>query len=86
MSILVRKKHLLALSITAALLTAPSVSLFAAEEVEEVERIEVTGSHITRNDMAGPFPLTSLSAKDIENAGVTDLIGLFTKLPISGQG
>jgi outer membrane receptor protein involved in Fe transport len=86
MSILVRKKHLLALSITAALLTAPSVSLFAAEEVEEVERIEVTGSHITRNDMAGPSPLTSLSAKDIENAGVTDLIGLFTKLPISGQG
>lgn len=50
------------------------------------ERIEVTGSHIRRTDMEGPSPLTSLSAEDIANTGVTDLIGLFTKLPISGQG
>jgi len=33
-----------------------------------------------------PSPVTSLSAADIERTGVTDLIGLFAKLPISGQG
>ena len=36
--------------------------------------------------MEGPSPLTSLSAEDIANSGVTDLIGLFTKLPMAGQG
>ncbi|GAA6173711.1 TonB-dependent receptor [Colwellia sp. KU-HH00111] len=55
-------------------------------KTEEVERIEVTGSHIKRVDMEGPSPLTSLSQDDIQKSGVTDLISLFTKLPISGQG
>lgn len=53
---------------------------------KNIEKIEVTGSHIRRTDMEGPSPVTSLSAEDIEKTGVTDLIGLFTKLPISGQG
>jgi outer membrane receptor protein involved in Fe transport len=56
------------------------------KENEAIERIEVTGSHIKRTDMEGPSPVTSLSAEDIKKTGVTDLIGLFTKLPISGQG
>ena len=85
MSLRLRKKHLLALSISAALLTGQSFSTLAAE-IEEVERIEVTGSHIKRGDMAGPSPVTSLSAEDIARTGVTDLIGLFTKLPAAGQG
>lgn len=51
-----------------------------------IEKIEVTGSHIRRTDMEGPSPVTSLDASDIANSGVTDLIGLFAKLPISGQG
>ena len=80
-----RKKHLLALSISTALLTGQSFSTLAAE-IEEVERIEVTGSHIKRGDMAGPSPVTSMSAEDIARTGVTDLIGLFTKLPAAGQG
>ena len=78
------KKHTLALSISAALLASQSFTTFAAEE--EVERIEVTGSHIKRQDMEGPSPVSSLSAADISKSGVTDLIGLFAKLPISGQG
>jgi outer membrane receptor protein involved in Fe transport len=53
---------------------------------EEIERISVTGSHIKRNAMEGPSPLTSLSSEDIAKSGVTDLIGLFTKLPMAGQG
>jgi len=84
MNFFANKKHALALSITAALLSTQSVSAYAAEE--SVERIEITGSHIKRNDMEGPSPVTSISAEDIENTGVTDLIGLFTKLPMAGQG
>ncbi|PKI17145.1 TonB-dependent receptor plug domain-containing protein [Colwellia sp. 12G3] len=80
-----RKKHLLALSISTALLASQSFNVFAAEE-EEVERIEITGSHIKRTNMEGPSPVTSLSQEDIQKSGVTDLISLFTKLPISGQG
>ncbi|MFT5756069.1 MAG: iron complex outermembrane receptor protein [Alteromonadaceae bacterium] len=77
-------KKALALSIATALFTTQSTTVFAAEE--EVERIEVTGSHIKRADMEGPSPVTSLSADDIAKSGVTDLIGLFTKLPMAGQG
>jgi outer membrane receptor protein involved in Fe transport len=80
-----RKKHLLALSISTALLAGQSFSTLAAE-TEEVERIEITGSHIKRTSMEGPSPVTSLSQDDIKNSGVTDLISLFTKLPIAGQG
>jgi iron complex outermembrane receptor protein len=57
-----------------------------SDETSKLERIQVTGSHIQRTDMEGPSPLTSLSAKDISDTGVTDLIGLFTKLPMAGQG
>ena len=86
MKVLFTKKHALALSISTALLASQSFTTFAAQEEEEVERIEVTGSHIRRNDNEGPSPVTSLSAEDISRTGVTDLIGLFSKMPASGQG
>ncbi|WJG09363.1 TonB-dependent receptor [Aliiglaciecola sp. LCG003] len=57
-----------------------------AQETQGVEKITVTGSLIKRTDMEGPSPVTSISADQIANTGVTDLISLFTKLPISGQG
>jgi len=70
-----------------ALLSAP---LMAAEDSQEQEKEEqkltIVGSHIQRSDMEGPSPVASLSAEDIALTGVTDVIGLFSKLPISGQG
>ncbi|BDX06233.1 TonB-dependent receptor plug domain-containing protein [Planctobacterium marinum] len=57
-----------------------------AQEQDSIEKISVTGSHIRRTDMEGPSPVASIDAEQIANTGVTDLIGLFTKLPISGQG
>jgi outer membrane receptor for ferrienterochelin and colicin len=63
-----------------------SMSTHAQTDESPVERIKVTGSHIKRTDMEGPSPVTSLTSQDIANAGVTDLIGLFTKLPAAGQG
>ena len=70
--------------ISTSLLLTPNALL--AEDEKQVERIEITGSHIKRTDLEGPSPVTSLSADDIAKTGVTDLIGLFAKLPISGQG
>jgi len=63
-----------------------SMTVNAQTDDKQIERIKVTGSHIKRTDMEGPSPVTSLSSEDIANAGVTDLIGLFTKLPAAGQG
>ncbi len=75
-------KTLLALSVAGTLATP----LVVAQEEEAIEKISVTGSHIRRTDMEGPSPIASIDAAQIANSGVTDLIGLFTKLPISGQG
>ena len=77
------KRNSIAMSISAALMATVSLQSVAAEEIE---RIEVTGSHIKRTTMEGPSPVTSMSQEDIAKTGVTDLISLFTKLPISGQG
>jgi len=58
----------------------------AMAQDKQIERIAVTGSLIKRLDLEGPSPVTSIDADQIANTGVTDLISLFTKLPISGQG
>ena len=63
-----------------------SAQAMVQEQEQGIERISVTGSLIKRTDMAGPSPVTSIGAEEIANSGVTDLISLFTKLPISGQG
>ncbi len=84
------KQTILKIALTAAAvsLALGHSSLMAQESNNDdsVERIAVTGSLIKRIDMEGPSPLTSIDAAQIENTGVTDLIGLFAKLPISGQG
>jgi len=76
-------KKLITLALASAL--ALPFSAIAAED-EDGHKMTITGSHIKRGDMEGPSPVTSLSAEDIQNTGVTDIISLFTKLPISGQG
>lgn len=66
--------------------SAFSATSVQAQENDSIEKISVTGSHIRRTDMEGPSPVASIDAAQIANTGVTDLIGLFSKLPISGQG
>jgi iron complex outermembrane receptor protein len=83
------QKTILASIFTMLFSASASAEEVPAENVsnnEVIERIAVTGSHIKRNAMEGPSPLTSLSSEDIAKSGVTDLIGLFTKLPMAGQG
>ncbi|WP_226666188.1 TonB-dependent receptor plug domain-containing protein [Microbulbifer aggregans] len=74
----------IALCISATLFSAHTLSQSTDEA--DMELVEVTGSHIKRAAMDGPAPVTSLTAEDIANTGVTDLIGLFAKMPVSGQG
>jgi len=77
----------LALAASAVSLALSHSAVMAQEQADEdIERIAVTGSLIKRTDLAGPSPITSIDAAQIANTGVTDLISLFTKLPISGQG
>ncbi|MFT6412997.1 MAG: iron complex outermembrane receptor protein [Glaciecola sp.] len=80
------KHHILKLTLLATAISSSLAVHAQSDETSKLERIQVTGSHIKRTDMEGPSPLTSLSAKDISDTGVTDLIGLFTKLPMAGQG
>ncbi|TQV72976.1 TonB-dependent receptor [Aliikangiella marina] len=70
----------------ASALVAPAAVFAAEDEGEEEQKLTIVGSHIKRSDTEGPSPVTSLTSEDIELTGVTDLIGLFAKLPISGQG
>lgn len=54
-----------------AALTAPAV--FAASDDESVERIQVTGSRIKRTDIEGSTPINVLTAKDIEDSGLSTI-------------
>jgi len=63
----------------AAAISAPT---FAAEDgVEEVEKIEVTGSRIKRTDLEAASPVSVFSAEDIANSGVTSLEGFIKQIP-----
>ena len=63
----------------AAAISAPT---FAAEEgVEEVEKIEVTGSRIKRTDMEAASPVSIFSSADIAASGVTSLEGFIKQIP-----
>ncbi len=64
--------------------TAFSAPLFA-QESQEVERIEVTGSAIKRTDIEGSLPVQVISKEQIDRSGVTTVAELIEKLP-SMQG
>lgn len=46
-----------------------STFIAKAEEEKQVERIEITGSHIKRTDLEGPSPVATLTAEDIQKSG-----------------
>ncbi|MGZ9898402.1 TonB-dependent receptor plug domain-containing protein [Shewanella gaetbuli] len=73
------KRTLLSTSIKTALISsiavssAASVSAYAAEETAKVERIEVTGSRIQRQDMETASPVTVIDAGSIKAEGYTSV-------------
>ncbi|MGB1262058.1 MAG: TonB-dependent receptor [Cognaticolwellia sp.] len=64
---------------SSALFVTPNV--FAEENVQEIERIEVTGSSIKRTDLEGSLPVTTISNEDIIRSGVTSVPDLIAQLP-----
>jgi iron complex outermembrane receptor protein len=63
----------------AAAISAPT---FAADEgVEEIEKIEVTGSRIKRTDLEAASPVSVFTAEDIANSGVSSLEGFIKQIP-----
>ncbi|WP_252178316.1 TonB-dependent receptor [Endozoicomonas sp. 4G] len=43
------------------------------QEVEKLEKVQVTGSRISRVDVEGPSPVIVITAEDMENRGFTDV-------------
>jgi len=69
------KKTLITKAVHLALFASlTSSSAFSAEqEVEQIERIEVTGSKIKRTGMEGVAPLSIITAAEIEASGLTSI-------------
>ena len=73
-------------SATLALSGGFTVTAYAAQGAEKIERIEVTGSRIKRSDMEGPSPVQSIGRDDIENMGYDNLQQLLERMPVAGNG
>jgi iron complex outermembrane receptor protein len=67
-----------------AALTAPAA--LAANEEDQLERIEVTGSRIKRTDMETALPITVLSAEDIAKTGLNDISAVLAQMPYNTGG
>ncbi|TMN99197.1 TonB-dependent receptor [Pseudoalteromonas sp. S558] len=61
-------------------------SMAAAEGAEKVERIQVTGSRISRTDMETAVPVTTYSLDDIKSTGAPTLEQFVQQLPIISGG
>ncbi|WP_372870661.1 TonB-dependent receptor [Shewanella sp.] len=85
------KNSILAKSVRFALVAGAASSAFAlpavyaAEDGEKVERIQITGSAIKRTDLEGALPVQVIDAAEIAKSGVTSVPDLIASLP-SMQG
>jgi len=78
----VAKAVRIALAFGAASTAVFSASSFAAEdEIEKVERIQVTGSRIKRTDLETSSPVTVMTAEEIKLSGFTRVEDVLNQLP-----
>ncbi|MEW6981549.1 TonB-dependent receptor [Colwelliaceae bacterium 6471] len=78
------KKSLLALTLTSLLAIAPSGAM--AEEGEEVERIEVTGSRIKRIAMEAASPIVTIDANMIDASGFSTVSDVLRSSSLNSFG
>jgi iron complex outermembrane recepter protein len=64
-------------------LTSPTV--FAANEEEEADKIQVTGSRIKRQDVEGSAPVQIMTREDIEQTGLTSVGDILQNIPAAGS-
>ena len=82
------RKSLLAIAIGASF-SSMSISALADDTVEnedEIEKIAVTGSRLTRTTFDAPTPTVVVSAADIKISGATNINDLLTSMPQFGEG
>lgn len=63
-----------------------SGAVYAQEKEASVERIEVTGSRIKRNDLEGASPVSVISRDDIAKSGFSNLQQIMERNPATGVG
>ncbi|MCF4009801.1 TonB-dependent receptor plug domain-containing protein [Rheinheimera sp. UJ63] len=56
------------------------------DEQAQVERIEVTGSRIKRNDLEGASPIDVINREEIAKSGFANLQQLLERTPVAGTG
>lgn len=79
----IRKYSLCALAVGLVFNSSASV---AQETAANVERIQVTGSNIKRNDLEGSAPVQVIGREDIDRSGFANLQQLLETLPAAGTG
>ncbi|TKB44674.1 TonB-dependent receptor plug domain-containing protein [Thalassotalea mangrovi] len=68
-------------------LNSLSTNVYAQDEaVEEVERIEVTGSRIKRTDLETPVPVTVIGRDDILETGALNVADVLNQTPVAIAG
>lgn len=75
-----------ALAVSAQLFASHASAQTSADTDKNVERMQVTGSHIRRTDAEGALPVTVLDRQSIENAGFENLQQILERLPSAGAG
>ncbi len=65
-----------------ALSSSPVFAQDSEEEAADIDRVQVTGSRISRIDIEGANPVTVLDRDDIKRTGITDLGELVQDLPM----
>ena len=63
-----------------------SVFSFAEESNEEVEKIDIIGSHIKRTNIEGPSPVLVIDRDQIEMSGYNSLSDVLRDLPEASLG
>ena len=58
----------------------------AKDGAQQVERIEVTGSRIKRNDLEGAAPIDVINREEIAKSGFSNLQQLLERTPVAGTG
>ncbi len=74
------KRTALSTAVVVAMGLSSTANTAFAEEVEKLDKIQVTGSRIARVDVEGPSPVIVISSEDIEVRGFTDVFEALNSL------
>ncbi len=80
-----RTKLASALCISLSCMTAPSVVLAQDDSVEELGKVQVTGSRIRQSQIEGIEPTQTITREDIDRSGLTSVGDILQQLTQSGS-